>query len=236
MAIVTMIIGQSGTGKSASLRNLDPERAAVINVSGKPMPFRGLLKTWNTDDYAKIIEAVRTTDRDVIVIDDASYLMVDEYMRTAKISGYQKYTDMAVNFFGLIRLCAMLPAEKTVYFLGHLDTDSNGNEKFKTIGRLLDEKVTLEGLFTIVLKTVVQDGKYYFSTRNSGQDTVKSPMGMFGSELIENDLAAVDATIREYYGMPAPKKPTVSTAQRMQEKAAQAKAEKEQKQNDQKGE
>lgn len=208
MAIVTMIIGQSGTGKSSSLRNLDPDTAAVINVSGKPMPFRGPLKCWNTDDYAKISQAVLQTDRDIIVIDDASYLMVNEYMRNAKVTGYQKYTDMAVNFFGLVRLCALLSANKTVYFLGHIDTDANGNEKFKTIGKLLDEKVTLEGLFTIVLKTVVQDGHYFFSTRNSGQDTVKSPMGMFDSDLIENDLASVDAAIRGYYGMdPAHKAP-----------------------------
>ena len=218
MAIVTMIMGQSGTGKSASLRNLDPEKTAVINVSGKPMPFRGPLKTWNTDDYAKILAAVQQTDRDVIVIDDASYLMVDEYMRTAKTPGYQKYTDMAVNFFGLIRLCAMLPAEKTVYFLGHVDSDSNGNEKFKTIGRLLDEKVTLEGLFTIVLKTVVQDGHYFFSTRNSGADTVKSPMGMFDSDLIENDLAAVDQVIRSYYAMPEPKKASKKKDQNIEQK------------------
>ena len=208
MAIVTMIIGQSGTGKSSSLRNLDPDTAAVINVSGKPMPFRGPLKYWNTDDYAKISQAVQQTDRDIIVIDDASYLMVNEYMRTAKVTGYQKFTDMAVNFFGLVRLCAMLPANKTIYFLGHIDTDVNGNEKFKTIGKLLDEKVTLEGLFTIVLKTVVHEGHYLFSTRNSGQDTVKSPMGMFDSDLIENDLAAVDTVIRSYYGMdPARKAP-----------------------------
>lgn len=225
MAIVTMIMGQSGTGKSASLRNLDPDTVALINVSGKSMPFRGMLRGWNTDDYQKITAAVASTDRDIIVIDDASYLMVDEYMRTAKVSGYQKFTDMALNFFSLIRLCAQLPAEKTVYFLGHLDTDANGGEKFKTIGRLLDEKVTLEGLFTIVLKTMVQDGHYYFSTRNSGQDTVKSPMGMFGSERIENDLAAVDAVIREYYGMPAARKTAGgSVAAKMAQAAEAAKA------------
>lgn len=205
MAIVAMIIGQSGTGKSTSLRNLDPEQTAVINVSGKPMPFRGELKCWNTDDYTKITEAVKSTDRPIIVIDDASYLMVDEFMRNAKVQGYQKFTDIAVNFFGLVRLCAMLPADKTVYFLGHIDTDVNGAEKFKTIGKLLDEKVTLEGLFTIVLKTVVQDGHYFFSTQNSGSDTVKSPMGMFDEAMIPNDLAEVDKAIRNYYGMAAVK-------------------------------
>ena len=115
--------------------------------------------------------------------------------------GYQKFTDMALNYFTLIKSAAALPDDKIVYFLGHSETDVNGNEKFKTIGKMLDEKVTLEGLFTIVLKTVVQDGKYQFSTKNSGQDTVKSPMGLFDDALIDNDLAAVDAAIREYYGI-----------------------------------
>ena len=88
-----------------------------------------------------------------------------------------------------------------MYFLGHSEVDQNGNEKFKTIGKMLDEKVTLEGMYTIVLKTVVTDGKYQFSTQNSGQDTVKTPMGLFDQPLIDNDLKAVDLAIREYWGM-----------------------------------
>ena len=150
MAIIVMVYGQSGTGKSASLRNFDPAKVAVINVSGKPMPFRTEMKTFNTDRHEQT---------------------------------------------------AALPADRIVYFLGHSEVDQNGNEKFKTIGRLLDEKVTLEGKYTIVLKTVVQDGKYLFSTHNNGQDTVKTPIGMFENDLIPNDLAAVDKVIREYYGM-----------------------------------
>ena len=106
---------------------------------------------------------------------------------------------MALNYYTLVKTAAALPDDKIVYFMGHSDIDNNGNEKFKTIGKLLDEKITLEGMFTIVLKTVVTDGKYQFSTRNSGQDTVKTPMGMFSEPLIENDLAAVDKAIREYY-------------------------------------
>ena len=122
-------------------------------------------------------------------------------MRTAKNTGYQKFTDMALNYFTLVERAATLPADRIVYFLGHSEMDTNGNEKFKTIGKLLDEKVTLEGKYTIVLKTVVQDGKYLFSTHNNGQDTVKTPIGMFDADLIPNDLAAVDKVIREYYGM-----------------------------------
>lgn len=206
MAIIVMIMGQSGTGKSTSLRNFTPDEVAVINVSGKPLPFRGALKTTNTlrtDDYGKIDAAIRKTDRKSIVIDDATYLMTNEFMRTAKVNGYQKFTDMALNYHTLVKVAASLPDDVIVYFLGHSETDQNGNEKFKTIGKMLDEKVTLEGLYTIVLKTVVQDGKYYFATHNSGNDTVKSPMGMFESSLIDNDLKAVDTIIRDYYGMEA---------------------------------
>lgn len=199
MATIVMIYGQSGTGKSASLRNFDPADVGIINVSGKPMPFRKKLPYVTTDNYASIARVLDQAKAKSIVIDDATYLMVDEFMRTSKVIGYQKFTDMAKNFFDLIEEARGLADDRIVYFIGHSDTDANGNDKFKTIGKLLDEKVTLEGKFTIVLKTVVQDGKYLFQTHNSGQDTVKSPMGMFEEDYIENDLAAVDRTIREYY-------------------------------------
>ena len=201
MAVLVMLYGQSGTGKSTSLRNFKNDEVAVVNVSGKPMPFRGDIKPYNSDDYAKIAKAISATDRKSIVIDDATYLMVNEFMRTAKQTGYQKYTDMACNFNQLIEFAAALPDDKIVYFIGHSDQADDGREHFKTIGKMLDNYVTLEGKFTIVLKTVVQDGKYMFSTQNNGQDTVKSPMGMFDAALIDNDLKAVDDIIREYWSI-----------------------------------
>jgi hypothetical protein len=201
MAVLVMIYGQSGTGKSTSLRNFKNEDVAVVNVSGKPLPFRGGIKPYNSDNYTKIMAAINKTDRKSIVIDDATYLMVNEFMRTAKQTGYQKYTDMAVSFNQLIEFAASLPDDKIVYFMGHSDQADDGREHFKTIGKMLDNYVTVEGRFTIVLKTVVQDGKYMFSTQNNGQDTVKSPMGMFDAALIDNDLKAVDDAIREYWGM-----------------------------------
>lgn len=201
MAVLVMVYGQSGTGKSTSLRNFKNEEVAVVNVSGKPLPFRGDIKPYNSDNYQKIIAAIQGTDRKSIVIDDATYLMVNAFMRNAKVVGYQKYTDMAYDFNALVEFCANLPDDKIVYFMGHSDQADDGREHFKTIGKMLDNYVTLEGRFTIVLKTVVQDGKYMFSTQNNGQDTVKSPMGMFEHALIDNDLKAVDDTIREYWGI-----------------------------------
>ena len=201
MAILAMIIGQSGTGKSTSLRNFEPEDVSIINVSGKPMPFRKHLPEFSTNNYQQIIAGLPQVETPSIVIDDATYLMVDEFMRNAKVTGYQKFTDMALNFNNLIETARTLPQDKIVYFLGHTEQSDDGREHFKTIGKMLDNYITVEGKFTIVLKTVVKDGNYYFSTQNNGQDTVKSPMDMFDSDLIPNDLKVVDNIIREYYGM-----------------------------------
>lgn len=201
MAIIVMVYGQSGTGKSTSLRNFKPEDVCIVNVSGKPLPFRNKHKTFKTDDYMSIDTAIKKAPAKSIVIDDATYLMVNAFMRNAKVTGYQKYTDMAYDFDALINAASRLPDDRIVYFIGHSTMDDTGREHFKTIGKMLDNYVTLEGKFTIVLKTVVQDGKYFFATRNNGQDTVKTPLGMFEEELIDNDLAAVDSAIREYYGI-----------------------------------
>lgn len=203
MATIVMVYGQSGTGKSTSLRNFTPEEVAVINVSGKPLPFRSGIKTYSCNDYKKIVLAISNTNRRAIIIDDATYLMVDEFMRnaSAKVRGYDQYNELACNFYNLIKFCQTLSPDKVVYFIGHSDQQDDGREHFKTIGKMLDNYVTLEGEFTIVLKSVVKDGNYMFSTHNNGQDTVKSPMGMFGQDFIPNDLKAVDTAIREYWDL-----------------------------------
>jgi len=201
MAVLVMVYGQSGTGKSTSLRDFEPNEVSVINVSGKPMPFRKKLPTCITNNYQEIMKGLPRIKTPSIVIDDATYLMVDQFMREAKVTGYQKFTDMALNFNNLIETARNLPADKIVYFVGHSEQADDGREHFKTIGKMLDNYVTLEGKFSIVLKTVVKDGAFYFSTKNNGQDTVKTPMDMFQTDLIDNDLKAVDMAIREYYGM-----------------------------------
>lgn len=200
-ATLVAVIGQSGTGKSTALRNFKQEDVSVFNVLGKPYPFKGKLPTCVTDDYQKIMATLPKTPTPSIVIDDATYLMTNEFMRSAKVTGYQKYTDMALNFNNLIECARRLPDDKIVYFLAHSEQMDDGREHFKTIGKMLDNYVTVEGKFTIVLKTVVKDGQYFFSTHNNGQDTVKTPMGMFDQDYIPNDLKAVDEAIREYYGI-----------------------------------
>jgi hypothetical protein len=201
MGTPVMILGASGTGKSASMRNLDPAKVGLVNVAKKPLPFRGAIRSLDTDDYPTISATLARAKSDILVIDDAQYLMANAYMRRAKETGYQKFSDIGLDFWNLVQQVVNLPPEKVVYFLGHTEVDAFGNTKFKTIGKMLDEKITVEGMFTIVLRTRVADGHFYFSTVNDGTDTVKTPMGMFAEPYIDNDLAIVDAAIRDYYGL-----------------------------------
>ena len=217
MGIPILVIGESGTGKSTSIRFL--ENAGIINVYGKPLPFKNKLKTVNIDDCAKIVKLLQKAESDVIVIDDFQYLLVNQFMSRAMEKGYEKFTEMAKGYYDVIDAVRKLPEQKRVYFLSHSERDNFGNTKAKTIGKLLDEKVTVEGLFTIVLKTVVTEDKYLFQTRNSGQDTVKTPMDMFSEDYIPNDLAEVDRAICEYYGLnnpPAPPAPQTTAAENKQ--------------------
>ena len=202
MSIKTLILGNSGTGKSASLRDFEKDEIAVINCAGKPLPFQNEFEQYVpkyeslTDD---VISALNSTNKRVIVVDDAQYIMSFQYMRRIHENGWDKWNDIQGDFFKIIQICDYLPKDTTVYFLSHLTKDDDGNEKIKTMGKMLDEKITIEGLFTTVLKTSVQDGKYYFLTQNSGKDTVKSPIGMFDSYAIDNNLKYVDLRIRNFY-------------------------------------
>ena len=199
MGIPVMILGESGTGKSSSLRNFPDDELKIINVAGKPLPFKNKMEMVNTDSYSIVKKEMRNTDKKSIVIDDSQYLMANEFMRRATEKGYDKFTEIAQNMWDLVNSVKQLPDDVIVYFLTHLERDQNGNEKVKTIGKLLDEKITLEGMFTIVLKTNVNDGQYSFLTANSGHDTVKSPMGLFPTMVIDNDLKYDDEKVRDYY-------------------------------------
>lgn len=201
MAIPVLLLGQSGTGKSYSMKNFNEDEICLISVQKALLPFRKkFTETVVTDKYTEIIKAMQSTKKKVIVIDDTQYLMCNEFMRRATEKGYDKFTEIAQNFWSLVvQEVNNLPQDTIVYLLCHTATDENGVEKMKTIGKLVDEKITPEGLFTIVLKTVVSDGNYAFVTQNNGKDTVKSPEGMFTTYAINNDLKYVDEKIRNYY-------------------------------------
>ena len=203
MGVLVYILGRSGTGKSYSLRNFTKDEIGVVNVQGKILPFKGS-GSWdvvNTDDSADIVKSITRLARthSSIVVDDFQYVMANEYMRRSTERGYDKFTDIGRHAWDIANTVRDLPADVIVYVLCHTDTDPDGFEKLKTIGKLLDEKICLEGMSTIVLKTAVADGQYMFLTQNNGHDTVKSPAGMFPSYAIDNDLKYVDEKIRNYY-------------------------------------
>lgn len=219
MSIATLIMGESGTGKSTSLRNLDPDQVLLIQAVKKPLPFRS--SNWKpagpnggsvfaTDNSKWITKAMQKTTKPIIVIDDFQYVMANEFMRrvTDQESGngaFAKYNEIARSAWDIFQLASNLPEGVRVYILSHTSTDDAGKTKIKTIGKLLDEKIVLEGLVTIVLRTMRINDQYIFATQNSGSDTTKSPLGLFAEEHIENDLAAVDNAIVEYYGITPPR-------------------------------
>lgn len=208
MSIATFILGESGTGKSTSMRSMDPAQTLLIQAIKKPLPFRSDGWRYVTkdggnmivrDNAADIIELMHRTQREVIVLDDYQYVLANEFMRRTDERGFDKFTDIGRHAWEIIRAAADLPEHKRVYVLSHTETTDAGRVKAKTIGRMLDEKITLEGMFSIVLRTAVINDQYVFRTRNNGSDTVKTPLGMFDTETIPNDLAAVDAAIVDYY-------------------------------------
>lgn len=206
MSIPVLIIGASGTGKSTSLRNFSPDEVELINVEGKPLPFRNEFKPLNTDSYREICKAMKATKKKAVVIDDAGYLITNSFMRGHSASGggnsvFALYNQLADDFWKLIGFSKALEPDKIVYFMMHEDKKDDGTVKPKTIGKLLDEKVCLEGMFTIVLRSAYEDGKYIFHTNTNGFDVCKTPIGMFETPDIENDLKMVDEKIREYYNL-----------------------------------
>ena len=201
MGIPVLLLGESGSGKSASLRNFDPAEVGVFNVASKPLPFRKKLKVVNGATYKKIVTALTNPTLKAYVIDDSQYLLAFEYFDKAKETGYEKFTNIALNFRNLIKfVIENTPPDCIVYFLHHIEETASGKVKAITIGKMLDEKLTVEGLFSIVLICQTDGKEHKFITQSDGFTTAKSPMEMFPLE-IDNDLKLVDATIREYYGL-----------------------------------
>ena len=198
MGVPVLVLGASGSGKSTSMRNLGND-VGVFNIASKALPFRKKLKVINTNDYNKICRVLTENSLKKYVIDDSQYLMAFEQLARAKETGFQKYTDMGLHFANLVNTAINQTTHDTiVYFLHHVEKDENGFTKAKTVGKLIDNWITLEGLFPIVLLCWTDGKQHKFITQSDGFTTAKSPMEMFPTE-IDNDLAFVDKTIREYY-------------------------------------
>lgn len=216
MGIPVLILGESGSGKSASLRNLNKEDCFLIQPIRKPLPFRNDWEKWdskaktgsvvNTDDVSKICNIIlyaESLGKKVVIIDDSQYIMANEFMRRCSEKSYEKYVEIGAKMWHVINTATECAGDTRVYFLSHTESDSTGKVKIKTIGKMLDEKVTLEGMFTIVIGASVVDGKHVFTTKNTGMNTLKAPMEMFDNDSMDNDLLNVDETIVEYYNLNA---------------------------------
>lgn len=215
MALPVLILGRSASGKTYSIKNFKPDEVGVISVEKGRLPFKTEIKPTkipnafkgqeinsyaqlNAARYAWIEFAIKTAKKNAIVIDDSQYLLANEFFDRSAEKGYDKFTAIAANFRGLIHFVNNLDDDnKIVYFLHHSEDDGSGREKCKTIGKMLDEKLVIEGCFDIVL--YCQDHKFF--TQSNEMSTAKTPEGMFDDVEIPNDLKFVDTAIRDYYGM-----------------------------------
>lgn len=211
-----MIIGESGAGKTRSLKDMDPASTFLIQTIRKSLPFKGWREKWVEatkenpagnyivqDDPALILDLMRAVSArrphiKNIVIDDAQYIMGNEFMRSAMETGYGKFTRIGLSFWTLAMEARKLRGDLRVTFLMHEETTDAGKVKAKTIGKMLDDKITLEGMFTVVLRAAVRDGRHVFLTKTNGADTVKAPEDMFPAPEIENNLNSVLEAINAY--------------------------------------
>ena len=202
MGIPVLNMGYSGSGKSSGARNLDKKTTAVFNIAGKPFPFRGKFDMMATvSDPEEIIKSLKRNVTNLYVIDDSQYLMSFKLIDKWNDTGYQKYTEVARDFKRLIDTVVYDTTPDTiVYFLHHTETTESGFVKAKTSGKMIDNWLTLEGLFSIVIMSVASESKHLYITQSDGTNTCKSPIGMLENPM-ENDLALVDKAIREYSGL-----------------------------------
>lgn len=211
MGVAVLILGESGSGKSASMRNFNENDVRILNVASKPLPFRNVNKLKKADKatYGMIKGAVSSGQTLSYVVDDAQYLMAFESFDKANEVGYNKFVTMAKNYQEMLRyIQEETPSDTVVYVMQHIDRDENGHIEPKTLGKMLKSQLDVSGLFTIVLLCKADEKRHYFITQSDGTNPCKSPMGMFDDVEIDNDLKMVDDTIREYYGLKKNTTPT----------------------------
>lgn len=209
MAHKVLILGSSGSGKSTSLRKLNPEETFVIKCVEKPLPFKGSDKLYNsekkntftTSNLLKVNAALDKIEKNnkikTLVIDDFNYLLTFGYKESAKENGYSKFERLAFNTIDIFQKVDSMRKDLIVYILAHTQKDNEGKLSMKTIGRFLDEKVVIEGLFSIVVLALGSENDYKFTV--NGTDPAKSPIEMFSENDIENDLTLINKAINEYF-------------------------------------
>lgn len=217
MSNLSVIIGESGTGKSTSIRNLNANETFIINIIDKPLPFRGYRSKYKsmtgdgtegnyyaTDDYVKIIKVLnhisnKRTDIKTIIIDDFQFVMTNEFMRRVMERGFDKFSEIAKHAWEILNTLKVLRDDIDCFILTHSSMDDTGKMNIKTIGKLLSDKYGMETAVTTMLQTEVRDGSYFFITQGDARHIAKSPMGMFEDRTIPNDLAFVKNKMNQYY-------------------------------------
>ena len=203
MGIPVLVLGKSSAGKTYAIKGLKPNEVGIFSVEKGRLPFKGDYKVKTRATYKDINSIFKDPKLKRYVIDDSQYLLVNALFDRAREAGYQKYTDLAVDFRNLIHnVNYLLPDDVVVFFLHHTETDPNtGEVKAKTVGKMLDQYLTLEGCFDIVLLAEASSEGHYFLTQSDGTNTAKSPEGMFPDIKIDNDLGIVDSAIRSYWNL-----------------------------------
>lgn len=210
------MIGESGSGKSTSLRHLNPKETFILGVLDKPLPFRGykahytLMSKSNpngnyyaTDSYELIMRCIKSVNErpeiKTLVIDDFQYVMGNEFMRRALEKGFDKFSEIAQHAWTIIKELTNTRTDLYCFVLSHSDADVNGRMKCKTIGKMLDDKITLEGMFTSIFHALIIDGQFKFLTQNDGAFMAKTPLGMFEDKFVDNDLQIVLNSMEDYF-------------------------------------
>lgn len=217
MSNAILIIGPSGSGKSTSLRKLDPASTFIISVLDKPLPMRGYKKNYKaltkdnptgnyyiTDEWAhivKLVESISTNRPEIttLIVDDFNYLMAHEFMERASEKGYDRFNEIAQHAWLVLIEVFNARADLTVFIMAHTDLDGHGKSKCRTVGKMLDDKIDIEGMFTTILHTRQNDDKYLFLTQGNNEFTAKSPMEMFKDKYIPNDLLEVKTVVESYF-------------------------------------
>lgn len=220
MSKLAAIVGETGSGKSTSIQHLDPKETYIINVAGKELPFKGSEKLYNTanknyyepEDAKEVIKILQVVSDEkphvkYVIIEDGNYLMGFNLVNKATEGGYAKFSLMAKDMVNLIQGCKKLRDDLIIFYFSHPDTIEDGGEivgyKMKTAGKMIDNQITMEGLFTVVLYTDVttkgDKTEYSFVTNRYKKYPAKSPMGMFPDIKIDNNLKQVVEKINEYY-------------------------------------
>lgn len=212
MSNAILIIGPSGSGKSSSIRNLDPAQTAIINVLDKDLPFRNSRKMYNkeeknyqfSDDSKAIITSLRFISKEKehiknVIIDDCFYIMANENMNRCYEPGWDKYKDIAYKFYSLLNESKNLRADLNIYFMCLTGTDDDGTIKSRKIGKMINDSYDVEGVFTVILHAIYYEDSYQFLTNRMGNYLARSPLGMFDEKLIDNDLVLVNSKMEEYF-------------------------------------